>query len=494
MPAGYSPMRMTSGFALLVAVLLAFGVAHAFGGLVAAAQADDNGGSGGHDGGGSSGGGGAAGSGGGGGGGGGAAAAGAAAAGAATAAQAGTAAARAATTAARQAAAAPRTKGSPARAATPVALAGGRGDRYEAGEVVVLADRPEILVKAREMGFRLIGEQHLASLDLSILRLQTPTHVDERLALAMLRAAIPRLTADVNSLYAPYSAQSDQVVSLPQPDYAQRMIGWRAGESCGAGFRIGMIDMAPGPSPALSGQKLHLQSFLDQGKQAFDNGHGTAIASLLIGHGLAGHTEAAGLLPAADLYAAAVFARDGDRSEASAFAIAGALDWMAANQVRVVNISLSGDANSLLDIAAQRAAAKGAVLVAAAGNGGPGAPPAYPAALPGVIAVTAVDQEGHVYSKANQGSYIAFSAPGVRIWAPAPDALGEYLTGTSVAAPFIAAAAALELMNGARGDSAEISRRLAGRAMDLGEPGKDPVYGYGLVRAAAACGTTASAQ
>ena len=207
------------------------------------------------------------------------------------------------------------------------------------------------------------------------------------------------------------------------------MIGWRAGESCGAGFRIGMIDMAPGPSPALSGQKLHLQSFLDQGKQAFDNGHGTAIASLLIGHGLAGHTEAAGLLPAADLYAAAVFARDGDRSEASAFAIAGALDWMAANQVRVVNISLSGDANSLLEIAAQRAAAKGAVLVAAAGNGGPGAPPAYPAALPGVIAVTAVDQEGHVYSKANQGSYIAFSAPWRANWAPAPDALGEYLTG-----------------------------------------------------------------
>ena len=123
----------------------------------------------------------------------------------------------------------------------------------------------------------------------------------------MLRAAFPRLTADVNSLYAPYSAQSDQVVSLPQPDYAQRMIGWRASESCGAGFRIGMIDMAPGPSPALSGQKLHLQSFLDQGKQAFDNGHGTAIASLLIGHGVAGRAEAADVL--ADAIACFVDAR-----------------------------------------------------------------------------------------------------------------------------------------------------------------------------------------
>ena len=267
----------------------------------------------------------------------------------------------------------------------------------------MLADRPEILPKAREMGFRLIAEQRLAALDLSILRLRTPLHVDEQMALAMLRGAFPQLTADVNSLYTPYSTQSEQIASLPAPDYARKMIGWTAGESCGAGLRIGMIDMAPGPSPALSGQKLHQRSFLDDGEQAADSGHGTAIASLLVGHGLPGHTEASGLLPAAELYAAAVFAREGNRSEASAFAIAGALDWMAANHVRVVNISLSGTDNRLLDIAVQRAAAKGTLLVAAAGNGGAAAPPAFPAALPDVIAVTAVDQDGRVYAKANHG-------------------------------------------------------------------------------------------
>ncbi len=459
---------------MLLAVVLALGLARSF---VAPAQADDHGGSGGHDGGGSSsnGGGGGGGSSGGGGGSSGGDGGGS-----------GSDDGNGATGSGSE------DKGQSGGTGDGGGDGGGRGERYEAGEVVVLADRPGILARAREMGFRLIGEQHLASLDLSILRLATPTHVDERLALAMLRGAFPQLTADVNSLYTPYSTQSDQIVSLPAPDYARSMIGWTAGESCGTGFRIGMIDMAPGPSPSLSGQKLHLQSFLDPGEQPSDNGHGTAIASLLIGHGVAGHTEVAGLLPAADLYAAAVFAREADRSEASAFAIAGALDWMAANQVRVVNISLSGEANSLLEIAAQRAAAKGAVLVAAAGNGGPAAAPAYPAALPGVIAVTAVDQEGRVYARANRGDYIAFSAPGVRIWAPAPDALGQYLTGTSVAAPFITAAAALELMNGAASNSAEISRRLAGRAMDLGEPGRDPVYGYGLVRAAAACGTTAA--
>ena len=489
-------MRMTSGLALLVAVLLAFGVVHAFGGLVAAAQADDNGGSGGHDGGGSSGGGGGGGgSGGGGGGGGGSSGGSGGSGGSGDGGTSGNGGGSGSDDGGTTGGSGAEDKGQSGASGDAGGPAGGRGDRYEAGEVVVLADRPEILVKAREMGFRLIGEQHLASLDLSILRLQTPAHVDERLALAMLRAAIPRLTADVNSLYAPYSAQSDQVVSLPQPDYAQRMIGWRAGESCGAGFRIGMIDMAPGPSPALSGQKLHLQSFLDQGKQAFDNGHGTAIASLLIGHGLAGHTEAAGLLPAADLYAAAVFARDGDRSEASAFAIAGALDWMAANQVRVVNISLSGEANSLLDIAAQRAAAKGAVLVAAAGNGGPGAPPAYPAALPGVIAVTAVDQEGHVYSKANQGNYIAFSAPGVRNLGAGAGCPRRVSDGNLRRGPLHRCGCGTRAHERCPAAiPAEISRRLAGRAMDLGEPGKDPVYGYGLVRAAAACGATASAQ
>jgi len=371
---------------------------------------------------------------------------------------------------------------------------GNYSDRAESGEVVVLADRPDILIKARRMGFSLIDERRFASLDLSMLRLKTPAHVDGELGLAMLREAFPHLTADLNSLYAPYSEQSDQVVSLPEPDYARRMIGWSGGEGCGAGFRIGMIDTAPGPSPALSGQKMHVQSFLDSDAPPADSGHGTAIASLLVGHGVAGRATAAGLLPAADLYAAGVFERDGTRSEASAFAIAGALDWMVANHVSVVNISLSGEANSLLAIAAERATARGSVLIAAAGNGGPGGKPAYPAALPDAIAVTAVDQDGHVYAKANEGDYIAFAAPGVRIWVPEPDALGEYLTGTSLAAPFVAGAAALELIAGGPPSAELVRKQLATRAIHLGQPGKNPVYGYGLVQAAHGCGMPVSGQ
>jgi hypothetical protein len=373
-------------------------------------------------------------------------------------------------------------------------VGGQHGGRAEPGEIIVLADRPDILAKAQRLGFSLIDRQDLAALDLSVLHFKTPGNIDGRQALALLHDALPRVTADGNSLYAPFTTQSDQVVSLPEPDYARRMIGWSGSEACGAGLRIGMIDTAPGASPALDGQKVHAKSFLADDAAPADGSHGAAVASLLVGRSLTDRPGAAGLMPAADLFAAGVFERDQAQSEASALAIAKALNWMAANHVAVVNISLSGEANDLLGLAISHAAARGTVLVAAAGNGGPDAPPAYPAAFPDVIAATAVDSGDRVYAKANHGDYIAFAAPGVRVWAPEPDALGQYFSGTSLAAPFVAATAALEMMDGASADPAEIRRRLAARAVDLGAPGKDPVFGYGLVRAGPGCGASAAVQ
>ncbi len=82
----------------------------------------------------------------------------------------------------------------------------------------------------------------------------------------------------------------------------------------------------------------------------------------------------------------------------------------------MINMSFSGPANRVLERLIAHAAESGIGLVAAAGNGGPGAAPAYPAAWPQVIAVTAVDAREHIYRQANQGPYVALAAPGVNIW------------------------------------------------------------------------------
>jgi subtilisin family serine protease len=162
---------------------------------------------------------------------------------------------------------------------------------------------------------------------------------------------------------------------------------------------------------------------------------------------------------------------------------------MVASRVPVVNASLAGAANDLLALAVRRAAERGTLLVAAAGNGGPGAPPAYRQ----VIAVTAVDKSGAVYPGANRGDYIAFAAPGVRIWTPGRNPFGEYQTGTSFAAPFATAAAALALMDGGPDDPQALTRLLARHSQHLGAPGRNPVYGYGLLKATASCDSVSAA-
>jgi subtilisin family serine protease len=130
--------------------------------------------------------------------------------------------------------------------------------------------------------------------------------------------------------------------------------------------------------------------------------HGTAVAALLVGRQ---GSKTPGLLPDAWLVAVDAFYRDGstaDRTDVTS--LVEALKVLAERGVRVINMSLSGPANEVLQKAIAAAQAKGIVIVAAAGNNGAGAEPSYPAAYPGVVAVTAVDHELNVYRRATQGS------------------------------------------------------------------------------------------
>jgi subtilisin family serine protease len=334
-----------------------------------------------------------------------------------------------------------------------------------------------------------LDERRLAFLRLTITRLRVPRQMTAPTARTLLASRYPDVLVDLNAIYRPQG----QLV-LPPPDYPTKLIGWgHAPDVCGQGLRIGLLDTAvDAESPGLRGAHIVQRSFLPAGAEIASTEHGTAIASILVGQQ---STGGAGLLPGAELAVAGAFGTDPDGIPiADVLALVGGLDWLVGSQAPVINMSFAGDANAVVALALRRVTAGRAIVVAAAGNGGPTAPPTFPADEPGVIGVTAVDNRSQPYADANRGDYIDFAAPGVRIWTPGPTSPGSYHTGTSFAAPFVTAAIAAQLANGVAADADRLADSLAMTAVDLGAPGKDPVFGRGLIQSANPCSASASTQ
>ena len=118
--------------------------------------------------------------------------------------------------------------------------------------------------------------------------------------------------------------------------------------------------------------------------------------------------------------------------------------------------------------------------MAAAGNEGPAAPAMYPAAYKKVVAVTATDVKQQIYRWANQGDYIDFAALGVNVLSAKAGGGEGHESGTSVASPVVAAAVAC-VYEQFGGQAEVILAYLAQQAVDLGQKGKDPVFGNGLI-------------
>jgi hypothetical protein len=370
-----------------------------------------------------------------------------------------------------------------AAAARQAGTAARSGRDYIPDEVVVANLEDDARADIRQLGFVVLDEQQLASLGLTITRLRVPRQMTAPTARTLLASRYPDVLIDLNAIYRPQG----QLV-LPPPDYPAKLIGWgHAPDVCGQGLRIGLLDTAVDTeSPGLRGAHIVQRSFLRAGAEIASTEHGTAIASILVGQQATG---GAGLLPGAELAVAGAFGTDPDGVPiADVLALVGGLDWLVGSRAPVINMSFAGDANAVVALALRRVTAGHAIVVAAAGNGGPTAPPTFPADEPGVIGVTAVDNRSQPYSGANRGDYIDFAAPGVRIWTPGPTSPGSYHTGTSFAAPFVTAAIAARLGNSAAADADRLADSLAMTAVDLGAPGKDPVFGRGLIQLANPCG------
>ncbi|HSO08042.1 MAG TPA: S8 family serine peptidase, partial [Pelomicrobium sp.] len=260
--------------------------------------------------------------------------------------------------------------------------------------------------------------------------------------------------------------------------YALAQIGGAAGAPPGPGARMGLLDSGVDAIPALAQARIAVQGFVESAG-ADANAHGTALAALLVGKDAASGFQ--GVAPGTELVVGAIVRRDGKREDTTVTLLLAGLDWLLAQDVRVINLSLGGPPNALMAAAIAAVTRRGVVIVAAAGNGGPGAPPAYPAAYPGVIAVTANDAAGNVFERANRGDYVLLSAPGVDVWVP-DHAGGRYVSGTSFAAAAVTGAVSLLLRSKPEATPDQVGRHLCATARNLGDPGRDPVFGCGLLQ------------
>lgn len=334
--------------------------------------------------------------------------------------------------------------------------------------------------RLRQMGYHVLDKMEIQRLDVRVWLVETPQEVEMREALKTLRLNFPGLTIDTNDMMdLSSSGQAAKPVSLP---YDRQTVGWgEVPATCGRGVKIGMVDGAVDTEhPALKGQKLHYRSFLKAGHKATAYDHGTAVAVMLVGKpGVDG--QPGGLLPGADLYAANIFEIRYGKKKGNLAAMLRAIDWFVDNRVPLINMSIAGSYNKVMEIVLTRMAENGIIAVAAAGNNGPSAHPAWPAAHKNVFAVTAIDRRRDIYRFANQGDYIDFAAPGVNIRTLTPEGPKDQ-SGTSFAAPYVTGMVAIHLMSGYPADVDRIRKSLQRYSNDLGDSGRDSVYGWGLIR------------
>jgi hypothetical protein len=342
------------------------------------------------------------------------------------------------------------------------------------GEVLALAPSAAAMQSAIAAGFSLERELTLVPLELHIAVL----HVSGGTARALqrLQQQDPTGTYDFNHIYLEADAYR-QAGATPENSAPRNAAPVETVSPTPSGaVRIGLIDSGVGAEHEV----FHSLAFERHGcgAAAVPAAHGTAVASLLVGHAATFH----GAAPGAALYAADVFC--GKPTGGSVEAVAEGFAWLVAQRLAVINVSLVGPPDLLLEQVVRAATARGVLVVAAVGNDGPAAPPLYPAAWPGVIGVTAVDARGHVLAEAERGPQVKFAAPGTDMAAARLHGGYVRVRGTSFAAPIVAGLLARSLPPLAAPDSTaanEAVAALARTAQHSDSTVADLAVGYGVV-------------
>jgi hypothetical protein len=328
------------------------------------------------------------------------------------------------------------------------------------GEVLAIAPSATALSPAQAAGFSIARTDALEGVG-DLVTLRAPNGLSAVAALQRLQRADPQGVYDLDHIHLPSGAVTQNAKVAV------------ASAAFGSGARVGLIDGGVGAHPSLSGAVAEQRAF--SSSSVVTTPHATAIASLLAGRG----SGVEGAAPGAQVYVADIYG--GQPTGGSAAALARALSWLASDGVPVINVSLVGPRNRIVEALVERLIARGFVIVAAVGNDGPAAPPLFPASYAGVVGVTGVDANRRVLIEAGQGPQVEFAAPGEPVAASGRGA--ARMRGTSYAAPIVAGLLATRVSapdpSAARSALASLQRE----AGDLGARGRDNVYGYGLVGA-----------
>ncbi len=297
--------------------------------------------------------------------------------------------------------------------------------------------------------------------------------------------ALPALQANPSIIASRHAIAYAMQASGPVPgkQYAHELVKApaQAAAKLSGAVTVGIIDTEVTNANLLSLANFKAKRIFGETDKPATPDHGNAVAAILAATG----NGFEGLAQGTSLRSAGVMREVSPGVNATnTLLVAQALDWLISEKVQVANMSLGSAPDAVLAAAIAKAQAAGMVIVAAAGNGGPQAAPSYPAAYPGVIAVTVVDASKRLYTRANRGSYIAIAAPGVDVWVPLPTAegktKGKYMSGTSFASPFVAAAIAQSIAQSAANTAAAHLRKLCTKASPLGAP--QPETGCGLLQ------------
>ena len=310
---------------------------------------------------------------------------------------------------------------------------------------ILLIDPPDAtLEQLRARGFSVADRRNDTELSLRVVTLAVPRGLNAIQGMRMLRSIAPHQDADFDHLYEPAGGKL-------APSAART-----ANPHSGRSALIGMIDGGVASHRSLAGRITEQRGFAGPARAT---GHGTAIASLLVGSDgpFRGSARGASLL-VADVYG-------GDGSAGSASRIVSALSWLASRKPRVINISLVGPPNALLKRAMDAVRSKGIPVVAAVGNDGPAAAPRYPASYPGVIAVTAVDSRGHALFESGRAIDLDFAAPGADMAAARPGKGYARVRGTSFAAALASGRLALVGSTGRLAAEARPGKGAVGRGI-----------------------------